>query len=202
MQPLRPLLVPQGSPRAQLGLPTETRSRQGSCNRWLLPAASCLSRADGPPPHTLSALLPRLRGPKPRRLSRPCAQIPPLCLLASSPGPSRWLRDFTGRNTPPLAPSRLPSSPFLTSPSSLAHSPHTPKINHTTFAQPGARKLPRLARIPPFSREGPWSIALQEELQRSPPAPGGLYSRFIFCPWAERGFHQQRPHQLKHHPLP
>lgn len=177
MQPQRPLLVRQCGPRAQLGLPAERRSRQRSCNRWLLPAARCLSHADArhptpPPPHPEKALLPSLRGPKPCGLSRPCVQAPFLCLLASSPGPSRGLRDCTGRNSPgwqpPAPPLHLSQRP---SPSSLPHSPHTPRINHTTFAQSGARKLPHLASIPPFRLEGPWTSVLQEEFQRSPPAP-------------------------------
>ena len=48
------------------------------------------------------------------------------------------------------------------------------RINHTTFARPGARKLPHLASIHPFRLEGPWTRVLQEEFQRSPPAPRSL----------------------------
>ena len=69
---------------------------------------------------------------------------------------------------PPAPPLHLSQRP---SPSSLPHSPHTPRINHTTFAQSGARKLPHLASIPPFRLEGPWTSVLQEAFQRSPPAP-------------------------------
>lgn len=130
----------------------------------MLPAARCLSHADAQdpsPPHPQKALLPSLRGPKPCGLSRPCVQAPFLCLLAFSPGPSRGLGDCTGRNTPPLAAARttlhLSQRP---SPSSLPHSPHTPReINHTTFAQPGARELPHLASIPPFCLQGPWTTS-------------------------------------------
>jgi hypothetical protein len=137
MQPQRPLLVRQCGPRAQLGLPAERRSRQRSCNRWLLPAARCLSHADArhptpPPPHPEKALLPSLRGPKPCGLSRPCVQAPFLCLLASSPGPSRGLRDCTGRNSPRLAAARTTSSPFTTSVSKLpaSLSPHSENQSH------------------------------------------------------------------------
>ena len=67
------------------------------------------------------------------------------------------------------------------------------RINHTTFARPGARKLPHLASIHPFRLEGPWTRVLQEEFQRSPPAPR---------PSAEIGLQQGRPHRLQHHPIP
>ena len=67
------------------------------------------------------------------------------------------------------------------------------RINHTTFARPGARKLPHLASIHPFRLEGPWTRVLQEEFQSSPPAPR---------PSAEIGLQQGRPHRLQHHPIP
>lgn len=182
MQPQRPLLVPQCSPRAQLGLPAERRSRQRSCNRWLLPAARCLSHADAHHPAP-----PRPTPPHPTQ-KRPCCQasVAPspagsaarasrrLSCVCSLPHPDPAggsgiaLEGIAPGWQPPAPPLHLSQRP---SPSSLPHSPHTPRINHTTFAQSGARKLPHLASIPPFRLEGPWTSVLQEAFQRSPPAP-------------------------------
>lgn len=55
-----------------------------------------------------------------------------MCLLASSPGPSRGLRDCTGRNSPRLAAARTTSSPFTTSVSKLpaSLSPHSENQSH------------------------------------------------------------------------
>ena len=191
MQPQRPLLVPHCSPRAQRGLPAERRSRQRSCNRWLPPAARCLSHAaahDPSRPHTRPCCQASVASAAraPRHL--PCG-----CWLPhpDPDGASGIALEGVPRLWQPPAPP-LQLSQRL-SPSSLAQSPHTRRINHPTFAQPGARKMPHLARIPPFSLQGPWSIILQEEFLRSPQAPG---------PGPRSGFQQQRTHHLTHHPLP
>lgn len=199
MQPQRPLLVPQCSPRAQLGLPAERRSRQRSCNRWLLPAARCLSHADArhptpPPPHPEKALLPSLRGPKPCGLSRPCVQAPFLCLLASSPGPSRGLRDCTGRNSPRLAAARTTSSPFTTSVSKLpaSLSPHSENQSHYVCTV-RSKEVATSGKHTSLSPGG----SLDQRLA------GGVPKKSTSSrPSAEMGLQQGRPHHLKHHPIP
>lgn len=175
MQPQRPLLVPHCSPRAELGLPAPRRSRERSCNRWLLPAARCLSHAaahDPSRPHTRPCCQAAVAPSPAGSAARVPRHLPCGCWLPhpDPAGGSRIALEGTPHLWQPPAPP-LHLSQRL-SPSSLAHSRHTPRINHPPFAQPGARKLPHLARIPPFSLEGPWSISLQEEFLRSPHAPG------------------------------
>ena len=190
------------APQPNWVCPLKRARGSAPANAGLLPAARCLSHADAQdpsPPHPQKALLPSLRGPKPCGLSRPCVQAPFLRVLASSPGPSRGLGDCTGRNTPPLAAARttlhLSQRP---SPSSLPHSPHTPReLSPATFAQPGARELPHLASIPPFGLQGPWTMSGRRSSKEvhQLPALGPRAS-------AEIGLQQQHPHHLKHHPFP
>lgn len=145
-----------------------------------------------PPPHT--ALLPSRCGPKPCGLSRPCAQTPPLWLLASSPGPSRWLTDCAGRHTPPLAAAGPTSSPFPTSVSKLpgSLSPHSetqsPSVC-TARSKEVATSGKDTSLFPGGSLEHQLAGGVPQKSTRS-------------RPWAQIGFQQQRPHHLTHHPLP
>lgn len=204
MQPQRPLLVPQCSPRAQLGLPAERRSRQRSCNRWLLPAARCLSHADAHHPAP-----PRPTPPHPTQ-KRPCCQasVAPspagsaarasrrLSCVCSLPHPDPAggsgiaLEGIAPGWQPPAPPLHLSQRP---SPSSLPHSPHTPRINHTTFCTARSKDVATSGKHTSLSPGG----SLDQRLA------GGVPKKSTSSrPSAEMGLQQGRPHHLKHHPMP
>lgn len=117
-----------------------------------------------------------------------------MCLLASSPGPSRGLRDCTGRNSPRLAAARTTSSPFTTSVSKLpaSLSPHSENQSHYVCTV-RSKEVATSGKHTSLSPGG----SLDQRLA------GGVPKKSTSSrPSAEMGLQQGRPHHLKHHPMP